>query len=151
MSIIKSVLWYSGFQSSLVCDHCFIALLLCWSYVRPIVISFLFFVPSCWIFIHFLSFHNFFVWRKVSISNRQTSVANVIFRTSDHSLLIFVQLFHCVGLGFVGRKDTHGLNSKRLAEVWMDEYKRLFYLHRQDIVVRLILLCIHVVLKFDFL
>lgn len=35
---------------------------------------------------------------------------------------------------FPGRKDTHGLNSKRLAEVWMDEYKRLFYLHRQDIV-----------------
>ncbi|KAK2178567.1 hypothetical protein NP493_535g01054 [Ridgeia piscesae] len=33
---------------------------------------------------------------------------------------------------FPGNKDTHGLNSKRLAEVWMDDYKRLFYGHRSD-------------------
>lgn len=32
------------------------------------------------------------------------------------------------------QKDTHGLNSKRLAEVWMDDYKRLYYLHRHDLV-----------------
>ncbi|KAL3832393.1 hypothetical protein ACJMK2_024040 [Sinanodonta woodiana] len=34
---------------------------------------------------------------------------------------------------FPGKKDTHGINSMRLAEVWMDEYKRLFYMHRQDL------------------
>ncbi|BFZ02126.1 hypothetical protein BsWGS_05164 [Bradybaena similaris] len=34
---------------------------------------------------------------------------------------------------FPGNKDTHGLNSMRLAEVWMDDYKRLFYTHRRDL------------------
>lgn len=34
---------------------------------------------------------------------------------------------------FPGNKDTHGINSMRLAEVWMDEYKRLFYSHRKDL------------------
>uniref|UniRef100_A0A915D3I2 Polypeptide N-acetylgalactosaminyltransferase n=1 Tax=Ditylenchus dipsaci TaxID=166011 RepID=A0A915D3I2_9BILA len=32
-----------------------------------------------------------------------------------------------------GNKDVHGTNSKRLAEVWMDDYKRLYYLHRNDL------------------
>lgn len=34
---------------------------------------------------------------------------------------------------FPGNKDTHGINTVRMAEVWMDDYKRLFYLHRADL------------------
>lgn len=34
---------------------------------------------------------------------------------------------------FPGKKDTHGINTARMVEVWMDEYKRLFYLHRPDL------------------
>ncbi|XP_071101953.1 probable N-acetylgalactosaminyltransferase 9 [Haliotis cracherodii] len=34
---------------------------------------------------------------------------------------------------FPGNKDTHGINSVRVAEVWMDDYKRLFYMHRHDL------------------
>ncbi|XP_041365720.1 probable N-acetylgalactosaminyltransferase 9 isoform X2 [Gigantopelta aegis] len=34
---------------------------------------------------------------------------------------------------FPGNKDTHGLNSRRVAEVWMDDYKRLFYSNRKDL------------------
>lgn len=37
---------------------------------------------------------------------------------------------------FPGRKDTHGINTARMVEVWMDDYKRLFYLHRPDLKVR---------------
>ncbi|MFH4980913.1 hypothetical protein AB6A40_007622 [Gnathostoma spinigerum] len=32
-----------------------------------------------------------------------------------------------------GNTDVHGTNSKRLAEVWMDDYKRLFYVHRMNL------------------
>ncbi|GFR78267.1 polypeptide N-acetylgalactosaminyltransferase [Elysia marginata] len=37
---------------------------------------------------------------------------------------------------FPGNKDTHGINSMRLAEVWMDDYKRLFYTHRKDLLTQ---------------
>ncbi len=30
-------------------------------------------------------------------------------------------------------EDSHGINSARMAEVWMDDYKRLYYMHRQDL------------------
>ena len=33
----------------------------------------------------------------------------------------------------IGKGDVHGRNSLRLAEVWMDDYKRLYYLHRPDL------------------
>lgn len=33
-----------------------------------------------------------------------------------------------------GNLDVHGTNSKRLAEVWMDDYKRLYYIHRMGLV-----------------
>jgi polypeptide N-acetylgalactosaminyltransferase len=35
--------------------------------------------------------------------------------------------------GEKGKNDVHGRNSMRLAEVWMDDYKRLYYLHRHDL------------------
>jgi len=34
---------------------------------------------------------------------------------------------------FPGNKDTHGINTARTVEVWMDDYKRLFYMHRPDL------------------
>ncbi|KOB76422.1 Glycosyl transferase [Operophtera brumata] len=32
-----------------------------------------------------------------------------------------------------GNSDTHGINTARMAEVWMDDYAELFYLHRPDL------------------
>ena len=32
-----------------------------------------------------------------------------------------------------GNKDTHGINTARVVEVWMDDYKELFYMHRGDL------------------
>src|SRR6478736_1752498 len=32
-----------------------------------------------------------------------------------------------------GNLDVHGTNSKRLADVWMDNYKRLYYIHRMGL------------------
>jgi len=29
--------------------------------------------------------------------------------------------------------DSHGINTARMAEVWMDEFKRFFYMHRADL------------------
>ena len=37
--------------------------------------------------------------------------------------------------GEFGLRDVHGWNSARLAEVWMDDYKRLYYMHRRDLLV----------------
>ena len=34
-----------------------------------------------------------------------------------------------------GKGDVHGRNSMRLAEVWMDDYKRFYYMHRHDLKV----------------
>jgi len=39
---------------------------------------------------------------------------------------------------FPGNVDSHGLNTARLVEVWMDEYKEIFYSHRQELKVRII-------------
>lgn len=39
--------------------------------------------------------------------------------------------FHPYGLP--ATTDTHGINTARMAEVWMDEYAELFYLHRPDL------------------
>ena len=33
---------------------------------------------------------------------------------------------------FPNDKDTHLINTARLAYVWMDEYKRLFFLHNRE-------------------
>ncbi|XP_051168058.1 polypeptide N-acetylgalactosaminyltransferase 1-like [Leptopilina boulardi] len=33
---------------------------------------------------------------------------------------------------FPKNKDTHGINTARLVHVWMDDYKRLFYLYREE-------------------
>ena len=37
--------------------------------------------------------------------------------------------------GAKGKGDVHGRNSMRLAEVWMDDYKRFYYMHRHDLKV----------------
>ncbi len=34
---------------------------------------------------------------------------------------------------FPNNVDSHGLNTARLAEVWMDEFKELFYNHRSEL------------------
>lgn len=34
---------------------------------------------------------------------------------------------------FPGNKDTHGINTVRTIEVWMDQYKEYFYMHRPDL------------------
>ncbi|XP_061381314.1 polypeptide N-acetylgalactosaminyltransferase 1-like isoform X3 [Danaus plexippus] len=39
--------------------------------------------------------------------------------------------FHPYGLP--AHTDTHGINTARMAEVWMDEYAELFYLNRPDL------------------
>ena len=36
----------------------------------------------------------------------------------------------------LGKGDVHGRNSMRLAEVWMDDYKRFYYMHRHDLRVK---------------
>ncbi|CAF1163015.1 unnamed protein product [Adineta steineri] len=36
--------------------------------------------------------------------------------------------------GAKGKGDVHGRNSMRLAEVWMDDYKRLYYMHRRELI-----------------
>ncbi|XP_014664992.1 PREDICTED: polypeptide N-acetylgalactosaminyltransferase 13-like [Priapulus caudatus] len=54
-----------------------------------------------------------------------------------------VELIPCSRVGHMFRnghpysfpdgRDTHAVNSMRLAEVWMDDYKRLFYNHRREL------------------
>lgn len=39
----------------------------------------------------------------------------------------------------LGKGDVHGRNSMRLAEVWMDDYKRFYYMHRHDLKVNTIM------------
>ncbi|KAI7815448.1 polypeptide N-acetylgalactosaminyltransferase [Rhyzopertha dominica] len=34
---------------------------------------------------------------------------------------------------FPNNKDTHGINTARLAHVWMDDYKRLFFMHQPSL------------------
>ncbi|KAK9886543.1 hypothetical protein WA026_016818 [Henosepilachna vigintioctopunctata] len=34
---------------------------------------------------------------------------------------------------FPDNKDTHGINTARLVEVWMDDYKRFFYMHEPSL------------------
>ncbi|UJR37273.1 hypothetical protein I4U23_029982 [Adineta vaga] len=37
-------------------------------------------------------------------------------------------------LFLISKGDVHGRNSMRLAEVWMDDYKRLYYMHRRELI-----------------
>lgn len=34
---------------------------------------------------------------------------------------------------FPDNRDTHGINTVRMAKVWMDEFIELFYMHRPDL------------------
>lgn len=53
--------------------------------------------------------------------------------------IIIKQIINKIRFGHeFAEKDTHGLNSKRMAEVWMDDYKRLYYMHRSDLKVLLV-------------
>lgn len=40
---------------------------------------------------------------------------------------------------FPDNRDTHGINTVRLARVWMDEYVDLFYMNRPDLKVHICL------------
>lgn len=50
-------------------------------------------------------------------------------------LKIFERVFNPIDsfIFFLGNKDTHGINTARVVEVWMDDYKELFYMHRGDL------------------
>lgn len=88
------------------------------------------------------------------ISSNLQAVINILFESNFYmasSFYTYLALWFCASLlenvweiefcknsaifVLTGNKDTHGINSMRLAEVWMDEYKRLFYMHRRDLLV----------------
>ncbi len=49
-------------------------------------------------------------------------------------LLLFSKIQYNM-TGDHGKKDVNGYNSMRLAEVWMDDYKRFYYMHRSELIV----------------
>ncbi len=61
-----------------------------------------------------------FIYSSPLLSSANSSRVGHIFRS-----------FH--PYSFPGNKDTHGINTARTVEVWMDEYKRLFYMNRPDL------------------
>lgn len=50
------------------------------------------------------------------------------------SIRVYLMIYGCF-FRFPDNKDTHGINTVRLAQVWMDEYIDLFYMNRPDLKV----------------
>lgn len=63
----------------------------------------------------------------------------VIFILMSRFIILFywkrVNKINVFPVRFPNNKDTHGINTVRMARVWMDEYIDLFYLNRPDLKV----------------
>ena len=60
------------------------------------------------------------------------SHSSIYFRSfHPYYMRFYFRSFH--PYSFPGNKDTHGINTARTVEVWMDDYKKLFYMHRPDL------------------
>ena len=68
-----------------------------------------------------------------------------------HLILILYLFFF---FSFPDNRDTHGINTVRMAEVWMDEYIDLFFMNRPDLRVHnsynLIIQNVYLIAKYSY-